>query len=611
MPEQDATHDQGLPSGARTLAFTFGIAARSHPGLALGTLVLVPLSWAVGSLQALWVKQLVDGALAGTAVTVVVAVSLLAVTNVFGWVAGAIGGRVRQTFEERAGLALEQRLIETSAGMDGIEHLERPDYLDRLDPLRKEAWILHWTLEALAETVGAVAQAALTLLLLASIHPALLLLPLFGVPSVLVARHAAEHERAAQERTGESRRRQRHLVNLGSGASPGKEIRVFGLGSRLLDLSRDSWTAEHADRVRVARVSAVHKVLAALVMVAGFTGALLLIGYGVVTGRATVGDLALAVMLAATMTANLGLLVEMIQWLVGCLAVGRRFVWLHDRAAVEHRTDPEPVSQPIAAPKRLRSGISLKSLSFSYPGTDRPIFDDVSVELPAGGVIALVGENGAGKTTLVKLLCGMYRPDAGAVLVDGTDLLDLDLDQWRRRCTGAFQDHAQLELTLREAVTVGDLEHVDDDAAATRALVAAGASRLLETAPQGLDTQLGSTWPGGVTLSGGQWQQVALARGLMRQRPLLTVLEEPTSALDAHTEDALFSSYAASARQRKADGGITLLISHRFSTVRAADHIVVLDQGHVIENGTHEALLGAQGKYAKMYQIQADAYRDD
>ncbi len=596
--------DQSLPGMARTLAFTFRIAARSHPGLTVGTLLLVPTAWAVGSLQALWLKGLVDGAVGGVPETVVVAASLLALTNVLGWVAGAIGGRIQRTYQEKAGVVLEQRLIETSAGMDGIEHLERPDYLDRLDPLRKEAWIVHWTFEALAETVGAITQTILTMLLLASVHPALLLLPLFGVPAVLVARVAARAEHAAQERTGELRRRQRHLIQLGSGASPGKEIRVFGLGPRLLDLSRKAWRIEHDDRTQVARVAAGRQVAATLVMAVGFTGTLLLVGHGVVTGQATVGDLALAVVLAATMSGNLGMVVGMIQWLVGCLAIGSRFLWLHDRAEVER----EVGARAVAVPDRLSRGISLRGLSFSYPGTDRPIFDDVSVELPAGRVTAVVGENGAGKTTLVKLLCGMYQPDRGAVLIDGVDLRELDLGEWRRRCTGAFQDHAQLELTLREAVTVADLSLLDDDIAATRALASAGASDLLRTLPRGLDTQLGPTWPGGVALSGGQWQQVALARGLVRDSPLLTVLDEPTAALDAQTEDALFSRYAASARQRTAAGGVTVLVSHRFSTVRAADHIIVLDQGRIVEQGDHETLLGRGGRYAELYRIQAAAY---
>ncbi|GAB3757424.1 ABC transporter ATP-binding protein [Microlunatus parietis] len=599
--------DQELPGAVRTLAFTFRIAARSHPGLTVGTLLLVPAAWAAGSLQALWLKQLVDGVVGGVAGAVVLAIGLLALTNVIGWATGAIGARLNHTFQEKAGLVLEQRLIETSAGLTGIEHLERPDQLDRLDPLRKEAWIVHWTFEALAELVGAVAQTTLTLVLLASVHPALLLLPLFGLPAVLVARTAARDEQAAQERTGEERRRQRHLVKLGSGAAPGKELRVFGLGPALFDLSRAAWRSEHRVRIRVAWVAAGRKVAATLIMAAGFGGTLLLVGAGVATGQASVGDLALAVVLAAAMSGNLGMVVGMTQWLVGCLAVGSRFLWLHDRADRERSLPDQP---RVAVPERLTAGISLRGLSFRYPGTDRMIFDDLSVELPAGRVTAVVGENGAGKSTLIKLLCGMYRAEAGAVLIDGVDLARLDLEAWRRRCTGAFQDHAPFELTVREAVTLGDLDRAStDDATVHRALAAAGATGLLRTLPDGLDTQLGTTWPGGVALSGGQWQQVALARGLIREQPLLTVLDEPTAALDAHTEDALFTRYAESARDRSRAGGITLLVSHRFSTVRAADHIIVLDRGRVIEQGDHETLLRLGGHYAELYRIQANAYR--
>lgn len=596
--------DKDLPGSLRTLAFTFRIAARNYPLLALGTLLLVPAAWAAGSLEALWLKHFVDGAIGRDPGAVVLAAGLMVLTCVFGWVSGSIGERVQQTFQDKAGLVLEERLIRTSAGMNGIEHLERPDYLDKLDPLRKEAWIVHWTFEALANTAGAVAQTTLTVVLLASLHPALLLLPLFGVPALLAARSSATRERDAQERTGEERRLLRHVVTLGSKASPGKEIRVFGLGSRLLQLNRETWRREHAVRTRVAWTGGLWKAAATVLMAVGFTGTLLLVGYRVATGRATVGDLVLAVVLAQAMSGNLGMVVDMTEWLVGCLAIGSRFLWLHDRAEAERTA-----TEPVRVPDRLADGISLRGLSFRYPGTERPVFDNVTLHLPAGGVTALVGENGAGKTTLVKLLCGMYEPDEGAVLVDGRDLRELDLAEWRRRCAGAFQDHARFELTLRQAVTLGEPSLYEDAASAGRALAAAGADDLAGTLPDGLDTQLGATWPGGAELSGGQWQKVALARGLMRSDPLLTVLDEPTAALDAQTEDALFTRYASAARARRETGGVTLLVSHRFSTVRAADHIVVLDQGRVVEQGDHESLLRQGGRYAELYELQAAGYR--
>jgi ATP-binding cassette subfamily B protein len=224
-------------------------------------------------------------------------------------------------------------------------------------------------------------------------------------------------------------------------------------------------------------------------------------------------------------------------------------------------------------------------------------------------VTAIVGENGAGKTTLVKLLCGLYKPTSGRILVDGVDLARVPPDAWRSRLAGAFQDFFRFEFRARQSVGLGDLPRLEDEPSVLAALDRAGARDLVEQFASGLETQLGSTWPGGVEISFGQWQRIALARGFMRPRPLVLILDEPTAAVDAETEHALFERYAAATRQRTAEGGITLLISHRFTTVRVADHIVVLDGSRVVESGTHESLLVKGGQYAELYNIQAAAYR--
>jgi ATP-binding cassette subfamily B protein len=231
--------------------------------------------------------------------------------------------------------------------------------------------------------------------------------------------------------------------------------------------------------------------------------------------------------------------------------------------------------------------------------------------LPAGSVVAIVGENGAGKTTLVKLLAKMYEPATGSILVDDTPLARVQAADWRGRLAGAFQDFFRFEFRAAHTVGLGDVTRLDDEPAVLAAVDRAGAADVIARLTSGLETQLGATWPGGVELSFGQWQKLALARGFMRDEPLLLILDEPTAALDAETEHALFERYAAAARgtDKRSEGRITILVSHRFSTVRMADLIVVLDGARLVEVGTHDELMAKGGQYSELYGIQAAAYR--
>jgi len=281
----------------------------------------------------------------------------------------------------------------------------------------------------------------------------------------------------------------------------------------------------------------------------------------------------------------------------------RRLAWLEDYAASVAAAGDLPV------PAALHHGVRLEHVSFAYPGTGRVVLEDVSLELPAGAVVAVVGENGAGKTTLVKLLAKMYEPSSGAILVDDVPLARLNAGEWRTRMAGAFQDFFRFEFRAGHTVGLGDVPRMDEDPAVAAAIDRAGAGDVVARLASGLDTQLGPTWPSGVELSFGQWQKLALARGFMRDQPLLLILDEPTAALDAETEHALFERYAAAARSTDASGRITILVSHRFSTVRMADLIVVLDGARLVEVGTHEELMAKGGQYAELYGIQAAAYR--
>ena len=289
----------------------------------------------------------------------------------------------------------------------------------------------------------------------------------------------------------------------------------------------------------------------------------------------------------------------------------KRLAWLEDYAAAKaEQADGE-------VPEMIERGILLEGVSFAYPGTDELVLKEIDLELPAGAVVALVGENGAGKTTLVKLLAKMYEPTAGRILVDGAELGRMPSPDWRARLAGTFQDFFRFEFHAQRTVGLGDEPRVGEREAVETAVARAGAEDVVETLANGLDTQLGPTWPNGVEVSFGQWQKLSLARGFMRDEPLLLVLDEPTAALDAETEHALFERYASAAKGKRdeegsaaADNGrITLLVSHRFSTVRMADLIVVMDGARVVEAGSHEDLMAAEGQYADLYGIQAAAYR--
>jgi ATP-binding cassette subfamily B protein len=321
---------------------------------------------------------------------------------------------------------------------------------------------------------------------------------------------------------------------------------------------------------------------------------------------ASAGDVLLVLAAGSRLSQYVSATVGEIGFLRGFWMHGsQRLAWLEDYAASFTAKADQPV------PPVVRQGIRLEHVSFAYPGTSRLVLDDVSLSLPAGSVVAIVGENGAGKTTLVKLLAKMYEPNSGSIVVDDTSLARVPAADWRSRLAGAFQDFYRFEFRARHTVGLGDVPRLNDEHAVVTAVDRAGASDVISQLPSGLDTQLGPTWPGGVDVSFGQWQKLALGRGFMREHPLLLVLDEPTAALDAETEHALFEHYAAAARSGgdKDNGRITILVSHRFSTVRMADLIVVLDGAKLVEFGTHAELMAKRGQYAELYAIQAASYQ--
>jgi ATP-binding cassette, subfamily B, bacterial len=603
-----STHDDlaPLPPALSSMWRLCTLGYSHEPKLMLAAFLLAIFSALPDALLALWLKLLGDGLLQNRPSLARTAAIGLGVSSAATWLLRTISTRVQRRFRDKVTIALESHVAHLQASVATLAHHERPEYLDRLSVLRNQVFVLDHMYMSVFATCGWILRLGVTVALLASIHPALVLLALFALPTVLTSTWRPAVERGAQERGAQSARLARHLFTTATTASPGKEVRVIGLGTRLMTGRRHAWEQWYEPIASARWASAVWHSTAWAVFGGAYVGAVVFVVSGL---GSPPGDVLLVLAAGARLSSYISATVGEVGFLRGIWMDGsQRLAWLEDYASSLARSADLPV------PMALGQGIRLDRVSFAYPGTSRLVLDNVSLLLPAGSVVAIVGENGAGKTTLVKLLAKMYEPSAGSILVDDVPLARMPADTWRSRLAGAFQDFFRFEFRALHSVGVGDVPRLDDKTAVGRAVDRAGAQDVVARLPSGLETQLGPTWPDGVDVSFGQWQKLALARGFMRDHPLLLVLDEPTAALDAETEHALFERYAAAARggdggHGGADGRITLLVSHRFSTVRMANLIVVLDGARLVEVGSHESLMAKGGQYAELYGIQAAAYR--
>ena len=592
--------DPDLPSVLPALGRSLGLAYEAEPRLLLLSFGLTTTSWIPDALIAFWLKLLADGIVRRQPSAILIGAIAIPASVASGWLLRTVGGRLQIVFSRRATIALEARVADLQARTVGIEHHERPQYLDRLQLLRDQVWLLNHLYGSLMEVAGLLLRLAITIGLLASISPVFVLLALFAVPAAMTATWRAGAERAAQERSASHKRLSRHLFDLGTTAGPGKELRLAGIGERIVAWRDAAFKASLAP-VQAARWrSAAWHAGAWVLFGLSYVGAVAWAALGL---HASAGSVLLVLAAGGNLSAYLAQTVSAANFLRWCVDAAQRLVWLERFAAAGQ----DGADQPL--PSRIERGIRLEHVGFRYPGTDTDVLRDVDVMLPAGTVVALVGENGAGKSTLVKLLCRFYPPSEGRITVDGMDLQRIPADAWRTQLAGTFQDFMRFEFRAGRTIGLGDLEREAEPSALQAAVRRGGAADVLERLPRGLETQLGPTWAEGVDLSFGQWQKLAVARGFMRPRPLLIVLDEPTAALDAETEHALFERFAAESRAAARDGRITVLVSHRFSTVRMADLIVVLEGSRVTAVGSHEELMARGGTYAELYGIQAQGYR--
>ena len=578
---------------------------RAAPGwMALVTVMLV-LGSVASTCYPLGYRLLVDGALGGSTGQVIAGALVVGGLIAIGWLLYSVGATNAMALSDRIATYRTAALIRLISGVRTLEHLERPDYLAQVERINANRRQLAAAPRMILSNASFVARIVTLLVLLASVSPWLLLLPVSAAAPMVADRIAKRISKQADDDMADARRQSAMIFALTTEATSAGEVRSYGLATHLATLHRRlGVTLNRRAGVEATQILAVQAV-GWLLYAAMLMGAVAFVVLRAADGAMSLGTVLMTVSLIRRSRNQLATAAQGSGALVSTLTTADRMFWLEDHAA-----EQAELAGKTPPPDRLRTGITVRGLSFSYPGTTKAVLSDVDIDLPAGSTVAVIGENGSGKTTLVKLLLGMYRPDSGKILVDGVPLTELDPSAWSDRSSAAFQDFARFQMPAVRSIGVADLSGLDDEPAAGRALARAGVPELADQLPDGLRTRVGTGYTGGHNLSGGQWQRLALGRAMRRESPLLVVLDEPTASLDAQAEHALFDHYARSARENaQRSGAVTVLISHRFSTVLMADLIVYLEAGQVVEAGSHADLLARRGRYAELFELQAAGYR--
>ncbi|SDS34188.1 ABC transporter ATP-binding protein [Actinopolymorpha singaporensis] len=593
-----------------SLATLVRLTFAASPWLATTELVLVVVMAVAGPLQAYGVARMVNAVTGQGSVTAAAVILFAALALAFGGL--VLSEAVRHRLEDGIELSLQRELLDLATGPPGIGHHEQPEIADRIGAAKEEFRRLRGTAGTIGSGLAVLVSTVTGLVLLAGIHPLLLLLPLLGLLRLWASAFGAREFRHAITATMQHHRRLDRLAEIAAHPRHGLEVRAFGLRGLLTDRIGELFEQQNEPRWQARRKGQLLEIAARVLFGLGYGAAIVFVVWLAREEHATAGDVTMVMLLAPQTDQAAQRLSDTVRVLIALLDVAGHLRWL--RRYVGEQVAWEGAAQP---PPALRHGIGLREVSFTYPGTQRPVVRDLTVHLPAGSTVALVGDNGAGKTTMVKLLSRLYDPSAGTILVDGTDLRTIDHEAWRSRISAGFQDFVRYEYTAREVIGLGDPARLpapdqgdpgESDSAYDAAIEAGDARAVIDRLPDGLDTRLGTRF-GGADLSGGQWQRLALARAFLRERPLLVLLDEPAAALDPESEHALLDRFNAASAATRATGGITLLVSHRLSTVRMADLILVFDEGRLVEAGDHDTLIAAAGAYAELFELQASAYR--
>jgi ATP-binding cassette subfamily B protein len=490
------------------------------------------------------------------------------------------------------------RVLEHASNLDLLAY-EDPVYYDRLERARVQATDRLVMIQAVGRLVQ---QVITTITLSVSImffSPWLMLLLIVGVvPAFLGESHFAFLGYAKNFRQTPVRRQLDYLRVLGGSKEAAKELKLFGLRKFLIERFTTLSDEIYAENIGLSRRKLIAGSLLSMVGTMGYYSAYVFVIWRTVNGQLSIGTLTFLAGAIQQASSNIQQIFSTIA------AIGDQALFLTDLLAF-FNMQPTIRSKPNAlpAPRPIKQGIEFRNVSFSYPGNSRLILDHINFHVHPTERLALIGENGQGKTTIVKLITRLYDPSDGQILLDGVDLREYDLEDLHREMGVIFQDFMRYEMTAAENIAVGRVEELSNPellrAAAQKSMADATIARL----PRGYDQMLGRRFENGVDISGGEWQKVALARAYLRNAQIL-ILDEPTAALDARSEFEVFQRFA-----ELTAGKMALFISHRFSTVRSADRIIVLENGKIAEEGSHDQLSRLGGRYAEMFEMQASSYR--
>ncbi len=505
---------------------------------------------------------------------------------------------VRGTLSDLLIADIDKKVMKKASHLPGLAYFDTSKFYNQLQFIQENTTLPEATLWLMSSTLSNAITLFSLLILMTTLSPFIpLALLLVAVPHLYVEyRHHKQAFDVTWDQMPESRQLAYYYRLLVETRSA-KEIKFFNVGAYFIKRYQEVFDTVFK-RVRSVKISQTKRtVLFSLLHGIGLT---LLYTYVVlisVQGQITVGDLAMYFSIVAALQQSFWMLTLMAGQLIGSTA-GLRSFWSFFELS--------PVLKTADSPQRfshLNRAIAFRNVSFCYPGREIAVFNNISFSIKTGETLAIVGENGAGKTTLVKLLCRFYEPTAGQIFIDDIPLHQYHLESLRGKIAPVFQDFSRFFITAGENIGIGDTTQMDNEAAVIQAAEQGQADAFISQLSDGYQTLLGRHFDGGTDLSGGEWQKIAVSRAFMRDADIL-ILDEPTAALDAESESALFQRF-----KRLTQGVTTLLISHRFSTVRMADRILVLDNGKILEEGTHEQLMNKGGRYATLYRLQSEKYQ--